>query len=137
MSKMAPARVASVIFDAIHDNVATKSDIAPLATKVEAVGADVREQFENDLILEMSGVNHYNATVDLCIRLKDNGSDLRENFAGLRWYPVAEDWKVVAKFVPHPFPSKITFDTIIGEQVLGLPPEPRVDTDRPWTEIPR
>jgi hypothetical protein len=35
-------RVASVIFDAIHDSVATKADIAPLTTKVEAVAADVR-----------------------------------------------------------------------------------------------
>ena len=35
-------RVASVIVDVIHDNVATKADIAPLAIKVEAVGADVR-----------------------------------------------------------------------------------------------
>jgi len=25
---------------------------------------------------------------------------------------------------------------IIGERVLGLPPEPRTDTDRPWDEIP-
>jgi uncharacterized protein len=56
------------------------------------------------------------------IRLKDNGSDLRENFAGLRWYPVAEDWKIEAKFVPHPIPSKIAFDTIVGEQdVLDSP----------------
>jgi bacterioferritin len=38
------------------------------------VGADVHEQFENDLILELGGVQHYNATVDLCIRLKDNGT---------------------------------------------------------------
>jgi bacterioferritin len=38
------------------------------------VGADVREQFENDLKLELAGVKHYNATVDLCIRLKDNGT---------------------------------------------------------------
>ena len=38
------------------------------------VGADIREQFENDLKLEMGGVQHYNATVDLCIRLKDNGT---------------------------------------------------------------
>jgi bacterioferritin len=38
------------------------------------VGADIREQFENDLKLEMAGVQHYNATVDLCIRLKDNGT---------------------------------------------------------------
>jgi hypothetical protein len=35
-------RVASVIFGAIHDNVATKADIVPLASKVEAVAADVR-----------------------------------------------------------------------------------------------
>ena len=56
------------------------------------------------------------------IRLKDNGSELRENFAGLRWFPVAEDWKIEAKFVPHPIPSKITFDTIVGEQdVLDSP----------------
>jgi bacterioferritin len=38
------------------------------------VGADVREQFENDLKLEMGGVHLYNAAVDLCIRLKDNGT---------------------------------------------------------------
>jgi len=38
------------------------------------VGTDVKEQFENDLVLEMSGVKHYNAMVDLCIQLKDNGT---------------------------------------------------------------
>lgn len=27
--------------------------------------------------------------------------------------------------------------TIIGERLLGLPPEPRVDKDRPWREVPR
>ena len=26
---------------------------------------------------------------------------------------------------------------ILGEQVLGLPGEPRVDKDRPWIEVPR
>jgi bacterioferritin len=38
------------------------------------VGSDVKEQFENDLRLEMSGVQHYNQTIDLCVRLKDNGT---------------------------------------------------------------
>jgi len=38
------------------------------------VGTDVKEQFENDLQLEMKGVNHYNATVKLCSDLGDNGS---------------------------------------------------------------
>ena len=56
------------------------------------------------------------------LRLKDNGGEIRENFAGLRWFPVEEGWKVEAKFVPHPLPTKITFDTIVGEQdVLDSP----------------
>ena len=38
------------------------------------VGADVKEQFEVDLVLESGGVNHYNFLVDLCIKLKDNGT---------------------------------------------------------------
>jgi bacterioferritin len=38
------------------------------------VGTDVEEQFKNDLALEMKGVAHYNAAIDLCIRLKDNGT---------------------------------------------------------------
>jgi bacterioferritin len=38
------------------------------------VGTDVKEQFENDLALEMSGVKHYNQAIELCTRLKDNGT---------------------------------------------------------------
>ncbi|MCZ2342255.1 MAG: bacterioferritin [Bacteroidales bacterium] len=38
------------------------------------VGADVKEQFENDLKLETGGVAAYNELVDLAIRLKDNGT---------------------------------------------------------------
>jgi bacterioferritin len=38
------------------------------------VGADVKEQFENDLALELGGVKHYNEAIDLCMKLKDNGT---------------------------------------------------------------
>jgi len=38
------------------------------------VGTDVKEQFEHDLKLEMKGVNQYNALIELCVRLKDNGT---------------------------------------------------------------
>jgi len=38
------------------------------------VGTDVKEQFENDLKLETGGVHAYNELVDLCIKLKDNGT---------------------------------------------------------------
>src|SRR6478752_7468966 len=38
------------------------------------VGADVKEQFENDLKLELGGVKLYNEAIDLCTQLKDNGT---------------------------------------------------------------
>src|ERR1700728_1259615 len=34
------------------------------------VGTDVKEQFENDLKLDVSGVKHYNDAIDLCIKVK-------------------------------------------------------------------
>src|SRR6516165_10036529 len=38
------------------------------------VGTNVKEQFENDLKLEMGGVEHYRNTIDVCTRLKDHGT---------------------------------------------------------------
>ena len=38
------------------------------------VGTDVKEQFEYDLALEMSGVKHYNHAIEVCTRLKDHGT---------------------------------------------------------------
>jgi bacterioferritin len=38
------------------------------------VGNDVKEQLENDLKLEVNGVNAYNAAVSLCIAENDGGS---------------------------------------------------------------
>jgi bacterioferritin len=38
------------------------------------VGADVKEQFENDLVLESKGVKAYNEAIQLCTQMVDNGS---------------------------------------------------------------
>ena len=38
------------------------------------VGEDVQEQFKYDLELEMKGCTQYNDIVDLCVKVKDNGS---------------------------------------------------------------
>jgi len=38
------------------------------------VGADVKEQFQNDLVLESSGVKAYNELVNLAFSMKDNGT---------------------------------------------------------------
>ena len=38
------------------------------------VGSDVKEQFANDLKLEMNGVQTYNAAIELCSSLHDHGT---------------------------------------------------------------
>jgi bacterioferritin len=38
------------------------------------VGTNIQEMFENDLKLEMGGVKAYNETVELCMKVQDNGS---------------------------------------------------------------
>src|SRR5262245_58569274 len=38
------------------------------------VGTNVKEQFEYDLKLELSGVKAYNAAIELCVKQKDNGT---------------------------------------------------------------
>ncbi len=38
------------------------------------VGTDVKEQLENDLALESRGVKAYNDAIELCVKVKDNGS---------------------------------------------------------------
>ena len=56
------------------------------------------------------------------LRVKDSQSEARSSFGGLRWYPVNEDWKITAKFVPAPSKTKIIFDTIVGEQDVTTSP---------------
>jgi bacterioferritin len=45
------------------------------------VGKDVRDQLQNDLKLEMTGVKGYNDAIELCIKVKDSGT--RELLEGI------------------------------------------------------
>ena len=49
------------------------------------------------------------------LRVKDNQSASRTRFSDLRWYPIDEDWKITARFVPAPEHTMLVFDTIVGE----------------------
>jgi uncharacterized protein (DUF1684 family) len=56
------------------------------------------------------------------VRIKDNQSALRASFAGLRWYPPREEWRIQAAFVPYAVPTKLKMDTIVGEtEVMDSP----------------
>jgi uncharacterized protein (DUF1684 family) len=49
------------------------------------------------------------------VRIKDNQSALRASFAGLRWHPPREEWRIDAVFVPYAVSTKLRMDTIVGE----------------------
>jgi uncharacterized protein (DUF1684 family) len=49
------------------------------------------------------------------VRMKDNNSYRRRTFPGLKWYPVAPAYKVVAKFVPHAAPKTIDIANVLGQ----------------------
>jgi uncharacterized protein (DUF1684 family) len=49
------------------------------------------------------------------IRLKDTESESRKAFTGLHWFPVKENYRVVAKFVPYQPPKMMTIPNILGE----------------------
>ena len=46
------------------------------------------------------------------VRVKDNDSEARRKFTGLRWYPVDPSWNIKAKFLPAP--HEVTFATAVG-----------------------
>src|SRR5438105_7987917 len=50
----------------------------------------------------------------LAVRVKDNDSEARKHFTGLKWYPVDASWHVRAKFVKWTAPKTIVFDTAVG-----------------------
>jgi uncharacterized protein (DUF1684 family) len=58
----------------------------------------------------------------LAIRIKDNRSPARADFAGLRWYPVREEWRIPARFVTYPSPARLVMDTIVGEPAVEESP---------------
>jgi uncharacterized protein len=49
------------------------------------------------------------------IRLKDKNSATRKAFPGLKYFPVQEEYRVKAKFVPYDPPKKIAVPNILGD----------------------
>ena len=48
------------------------------------------------------------------VRVRDQRSAARRAFAGLNWYPVREEYRVKARFIPHPKPTSIMIANVLG-----------------------
>lgn len=53
------------------------------------------------------------------VRIKDGAAPTLVNFGGLERFPVNEDWRIVATFVPAPRGQFIGMDTVIGVREEG------------------
>jgi len=56
------------------------------------------------------------------IRLWDRRSPARAAFAGRRWYPARESYRLLARFVPHDPPRTLPVPNILGETEQRLSP---------------
>jgi uncharacterized protein (DUF1684 family) len=54
------------------------------------------------------------------IRLKDMHSAARREFKGLRWFPIKDDFRIVARFVPYPAVNPLRVPNILG-QIEDMP----------------
>ena len=49
------------------------------------------------------------------IRLKDKQSEYRREFTGLHWFPIREEYRIVAHWTAYDQPHKITVPNILGQ----------------------
>jgi hypothetical protein len=49
------------------------------------------------------------------VRIRDTASPARRDFHGLVWFPIAESYRVRARFVPHPTPVTMSIPNVLGE----------------------
>ena len=49
------------------------------------------------------------------LRMKDKNSKLRQEFTGLRWFPIDPAWRVTARFVPYSSPREVAIEGILGD----------------------
>ncbi|MBC7926871.1 MAG: DUF1684 domain-containing protein [Bryobacteraceae bacterium] len=105
--------------------VRTGNDVkfrADAATPVKVSGKEVREY---DLKTDKSGhadileigrlrLHVIERGSKLGVRMKDPQSKARTQFTGLRWFPVKENLKIRARFVPEP--KKMLFDAQAGDK---------------------
>jgi uncharacterized protein (DUF1684 family) len=51
----------------------------------------------------------------LGLRVKDPANALRREFKGLRWFPVQDSWRLVARWVPYDKPHTLPITNVLGQ----------------------
>jgi uncharacterized protein (DUF1684 family) len=78
-----------------------------------AEGAPARELKPNVDIIRTGKISFFviRRGADSFIRVRDNDSQIRRDFTGLKWFPIDPSWKIAATFTPYEQPKTIMFDS--------------------------
>jgi uncharacterized protein (DUF1684 family) len=123
--KSAPAYAGSLVF---HDGTATLQAEAAAGVTVNGQPATaVRLRSDADAAPDLVAIGDLTMLVIQrgqrhAIRLWDRRSPARAAFAGRRWYPVNEAYRLTARFVPHDPPQRLPVPNILGETEQRLSP---------------
>ena len=60
----------------------------------------------------------------LAVRIRDANSERRRTFAGLRWFPIRDPWRIRGRFVAYPSSRTIKVPNVVGDyEELSIPGE--------------
>lgn len=57
----------------------------------------------------------------LAIRVRDLNSPIRRHFAGLKWFPIDEKYRVTGRFIPYPSTAPQKVPNILGDYEVYVP----------------
>jgi uncharacterized protein (DUF1684 family) len=102
-------RVTVSLLPGASGRIAGKPVSAPTAMRADTSGSpDVLEMGALSLSVIERG-DRYG------IRLKDENAAARKSFTALDWFDVEEDYRVVARWVPHPTPKPLEVPNVLGQ----------------------
>ena len=120
----APANAGSFEFHAGRTVVHVNSGIPALLNGKAVESAEMHPDSNADqLVLGDLTLYVHSSGERSTVRLRDKNSSLRKTFAGTRWFPVDESYRVVGKYVAYDKPKQIEIQNVMGdtleETILG------------------
>jgi uncharacterized protein (DUF1684 family) len=112
----APARVGDFEFHAGHTVVHVNSGIPALLNGKAVESAEMHPDSNADQLVLGDLTLYVHASGDrFTVRLRDKNSSLRKTFAGTRWFPVDESYRVIGKYVAYDKPKQIEIQNVMGD----------------------
>ncbi len=115
-----PARMGQIIVDITTKKVTLKLDAGITMKSGDTLFTGIRELSsatdKRDWIsFDRMAMHVIERDGNYILRLADNQSEVRKQFAGRIWYDVNPSYKVAAKFVPYPAGKKVAIVNVIDE----------------------